>query len=115
MLDSFPFSVKAKLELRSAWTYSYCQHFQVLVYSSFNSEYGQLLGKYDGDMPLDQKFDIRMENGYVRGSYVTILDERDPPSLDVAEVQVYGSERRFSPNDMNDDNLWIFLSIVYMT
>ena len=58
------------------------------------------MGKYDGDMPLDQKFDIRMENGYVRGSYVTILDERDPPSLDVAEVQVYGSERRFSPIDI---------------
>ena len=76
--------------------YLYCQHFQVLVYSSFNSEYGQLLGKYDGDMPLDQKFDIRMENGYARGSYVTILDERDPPSLDVAEVQVYGSKRRYS-------------------
>ena len=43
-------------------------------------------------MPLDQKFDISLDKGYVRGSWVTIVDERDPPSLDLAEVQVYGSK-----------------------
>lgn len=77
------------------------------MYSDFSAEYGQLLGTYEGDMPLDQKFDISLDKGYVRGSWVTIVDERDPPSLDLAEVQVYGSKWS------QYNKIWIFWGFMF--
>ena len=63
---------------------------------------GGLLGVYSGNMPLDQKFDITYEPGYIRGRWITIVDERNVNSLSshpyfehsltLAEVRVYGSK-----------------------
>ena len=71
---------------------------QVVVSPTFdrNNIEGGLLGKYVGDMPLDQKFDITFDDGYIRGRWVTIVDDQAPSSLILAEVRVYGSKGRHS-------------------
>ena len=101
------FSIKANFGWVLPFWRTCRHHIQVLVYSDFSAEYGQLLGTYEGDMPLDQKFDISLDKGYVRGSWVTIVDERDPPSLDLAEVQVYGSKWS------QYNQIWIFWGFMF--
>ena len=66
----------------------------MVVSSTFerNDVDGGLLGEYTGEMPLDQKFDITYDSGYLRGRWITILDDQVPSSLTVAEVRVYGSK-----------------------
>ena len=91
-----------KLVLQNVWnpkiTLQYLfvriNHPQVIVSSTFerNDVDGSLLGEYTGDMPLDQKFDITYDSGYLRGRWITILDDQAPSSLTVAEIRVYGSK-----------------------
>ena len=67
---------------------------QVVVSKTFdrNNINGGLLGEYNGDMPLDQKFDITYAPGYIRGRWITIVNDQPSSSLTVAEVRVYGSK-----------------------
>ena len=91
-----------KLVLQNVWnpkiTLQYLfvriNHPQVIVSSTFerNDVDGSLLGEYTGDMPLDQKFDITYDSGYLRGRWITILDDQAPSSLTVAEIRIYGSK-----------------------
>ena len=68
--------------------------FQVVVSKTFdrNNINGGLLGEYSGDMPVDQKFDITYAAGYIRGRWITIVNDQPSSSLTVAEVRVYGSK-----------------------
>ena len=58
---------------------------------------GYVLGKYDGYLGLDQKFDFTSNTGHIRGRWITIFDEHKKEtspspdhSLMLAEVRVYG-------------------------
>ena len=88
-------------------TYLGICHDQVVVSSTSPLERDDvevsLLGEYTGNMPLDQKFDITYEPGYLRGRWITLVDDRSSieslqshshkdHSLMVAELRVYGSK-----------------------
>ena len=59
---------------------------------------GYILGEYAGWMPLDKKFDIEFDAGFIPGRWITIFDLYNEPStlsqhsLTLAEVRVYGSK-----------------------
>ena len=59
---------------------------------------GYILGEYAGWMPLDQKFDIEFDAGFIPGRWITIFDLYTDTttlaqhSLTLAEVRVYGSK-----------------------
>ena len=61
------------------------------IFSTSNTPTHNVLGNYSGKIPLNGKVDVTYEEAYLRGRYVTIVNENRTP-LSLQEVRVYGTK-----------------------